>query len=208
MFNASDGTSLVNAAKSASTDFPEITMLILKVHTEKASDKDKLYTMAPNPDNAAVSQYGMITLNDIKGHLSSLADISEQGRYVMLSVGMFARAYRITTGQLGIAESSVVFDYPSACHCPPGICELRTGDPYDSMDVTVEVWDQKMLVFFDSAKQMVTRAKSRLDALPKNYSGIAAYNVEMDDFDGSCDGAKKFERLGVIREQIANAKEP
>ncbi|KAH7941675.1 hypothetical protein HPB49_016033 [Dermacentor silvarum] len=53
-----------------------------------------------------------------------------------------------------------------------------------------------------------TQAKSRLDALPKNYSGIAAYNVEMDDFDGSCDGAKKFERLGVIREQIANAKEP
>ncbi|XP_049527406.1 uncharacterized protein LOC125947101 [Dermacentor silvarum] len=207
IFNASDGASLVSIAKSAASDFPEITMLILKVHSEMASQKSKLYTMPPNPDNEDVSQYDMIPLKDVKSHLSSLTGITDRGRYVMLSVGMFARAYQINGGQLGIANTSAVLDYHSACVCESGICERRTGSPYDSMDVTVSVWSQNTIVFFDNIDQIKTKAQSRLDALPKNYSGIAAYNVEMDDFGAKC-GSSKFGRLNAIRERVDHALTP
>ncbi|XP_075554116.1 uncharacterized protein LOC142587112 [Dermacentor variabilis] len=125
----------------------------------------------------------------------------------MLSMGLFARAYQTTNGALGLAINSVVLDYPSACQCEAGECERRTGDPFDKVDATVVAWHQTTLVFFDDSKQIGTKAQSRIDVLPKNYSGIAAYNIEMDDFGGACDGSM-FARLNAIRGQIEAARKP
>ncbi|XP_070378323.1 uncharacterized protein [Dermacentor albipictus] len=207
IFNASDGSSLINAAKSATTDFPEITMLILQVHSERSSNQAQLLTMGPNPDNADVKKGGMITLADVAGHLSSLESFTVKGHYLMLSLGLFARGYWTKDGKVGIALKSVPLDYPSVCKCEAGECELRTGGDFDKVDATVQAWGKNTLVFFDDTNQIKKKAQSRLDLLPKNYTGIAAYNVEMDDFDGSC-GGEKFPRLKAIRDRINAALPP
>ncbi|XP_065298252.1 uncharacterized protein [Dermacentor albipictus] len=205
IFNASDGSSLVNAAKSATTDFPEITMLIIQVHSERSPTQDQLRTIAPNPDSAVVSKDGMVTLADVAGHLSSLESFTMRGHYLMLSLGLFARGYWTKDGEVGIAIKSVPLDYPSVCRCKAGECRrLATGD-FGKVDATVLSFSQNTLVFFDGTKQINKKAKSRLDILPKNYTGIAAFNVEMDDFDGTC-YVRKFPRLSAIRGRIEDAK--
>ncbi|XP_070377348.1 uncharacterized protein [Dermacentor albipictus] len=179
-------------------------MLIIQVHSERSSNQAQLLTMGPNPDNADVKKGGMITLADVAGHMSSLESFTMKGHYLMLSLGLFARGYWTKDGQVGIAIKSVPLDYPSVCKCEAGECELRTGGVFNKVDATVQAWDKNTLVFFDDTKQIKKKAKSRLEVLPKNYSGIAAYNVEMDDFDGTCN-AQKFARLKAIRDEIEAA---
>ncbi|XP_054927991.1 uncharacterized protein [Dermacentor andersoni] len=180
-------------------------MLIIKVHSEKSPTQNQVHTIAPNPDSAVVSKGGMVTLADVAGLLNSLESFTRQGHYLMLSLGLFARGYWTNNETIGVAVKSVVLDYPSVCKCEAGECGRRTGGDFDKVDATVFGWGQNTLTFFDDTMQIKKKAQSRLDILPKNYTGIAAYHIEMDDFDGTCDG-HKFARLSAIRDRIEHAK--
>ncbi|KAH6926291.1 hypothetical protein HPB50_016474 [Hyalomma asiaticum] len=141
-----------------------------QIHHYKSSNPDKLFPIAPNPVGGDLQKYDVTTFNDIKDKLDELtADVAEQGHYLMISMAMYALAYRVPNYQqtLTLATSSVALDY--------GVVQ------------------------------------DRLDVLPKNFSGIAAYNVEMDDFDQSClesqDNGKAFYRLNLIRKKVNVARE-
>ncbi|XP_075554117.1 uncharacterized protein LOC142587113 [Dermacentor variabilis] len=180
-------------------------MLIIQVHSERSPYQDQLFTIAPNPDNAVISKGGMVTLADVAGLLSSLESFTMGGHYLMLSLGLFARGYWTKNESVGVAMKSVVLDYASVCTCGPKECSRRATGDFGKVDATVLVFTPNTLAFFDDAMQIKKKAQSRLDILPKNYSGIAAYNVEMDDFDGTC-GVQRFARLKAIRDRIEASK--
>lgn len=204
IFNATNGGSLVYAAKKAVADFPVITMLILKVHTAKSSSPAKLFPIAPNPDSATVQSYDIITFNDIKDHIADFKDITESGTILMISIAMFARAYILTyKNKLEIANSSMVLDYSAVCKCETAC--VRSKDPSDASGTsTFDVRNNAAVDFFDDATSIEAKAEARLEVLPHNYTGIAAYNVETDDFDKECD-ASAFGRLTAIKKKITDA---
>lgn len=204
IFNATDGKALVDTAKKAVTDFPAITMLILKVHSAKSSSPAKLFPVAPNPDSATVQNYDVITLHDIKDHIADLKDITEKGTILMISIAMFARAYILNyNNKLEIANSSMVLDYAVVCKCDTAC--VRSKDPSDASGTsTFDVRNNTAVDFFDDPSSIEAKAQARLDILPHNYTGIAAYNVEMDDFDKTCDPSA-FARLAAIKKKITDA---
>ncbi|KAL1483565.1 hypothetical protein MTO96_033096 [Rhipicephalus appendiculatus] len=204
--NATDGKALVAAAKQAVSDFPAITMIILEVHTEKSPSPDKIYPVAPNPDTATLPDKNVITLNDIKDHVKDLKDIPKKGTYLMISIAMYARAYLFNyKGTLDYAKGSMILDYGVVCDCErTDVCN-RTTDPSDKSGTTA--FDNRNNVaidFFDGPSSTEAKAKTRLEILPNNHTGIVAYNVEMDDYKQQCDDSP-FMRLNSIKKEVLKA---
>lgn len=212
IFNATDGGTLIDTAKKAARDFPSVTMLILKIHHYKSSDPDKLFPIAPNPVGGDLQKYDVTTFNDIKDKLDDLADVAEKGHYLMISMAMYALAYRVPNYQqtLTLATSSVALDYGVVCACSSSAMCSRDKDPNDQSS-TLDDRNKKTIDMFDTGDQIEKKVQDRLDVLPKNFSGIAAYNVEMDDFDQSClesqDNGRAFYRLNLIRKKVNVAME-
>ncbi|KAL3261052.1 hypothetical protein MRX96_046193 [Rhipicephalus microplus] len=48
----------------------------------------------------------------------------------------------------------------------------------------------------------VTKTNNRLSVMPRKFTGVAVYNVEMDDYKGAC-GKGKFVRLKAIKAALA-----
>ncbi|KAH9379201.1 hypothetical protein HPB48_016316 [Haemaphysalis longicornis] len=101
----------------------------------------------------------------LKGRLEVISD--QETRYVMLSFGMFVRAYRTGDGwqdnSRGNVNSSLAMDYATT--------------------------------------------KERLYNMPRNKIGLAAYNVEMDDYLNHC-GTGRFARLQAIRNELKSHRQP
>ncbi|KAL3212598.1 hypothetical protein MRX96_008007 [Rhipicephalus microplus] len=201
IFNATDGKSLVSTAKQAVTDFPAITMIILQVHHAKAAAPTSTFPIAPNPDTANLKDHGVITLNDIKDHIGDLKDIPKKGTYLLISIAMFGRAYLLKyNNKLDLSNSSMVVDYGVVCACK-GTCK-RSKDPSDpSGSTTFDVRNNTAVDFYDGPDSIHEKTTARLNILPHNYTGIAAYSVEMDDFYQICDDTK-FKRLISIKTKI------
>ncbi|XP_075721681.1 uncharacterized protein LOC142765020 [Rhipicephalus microplus] len=201
IFNATDGKSLVSTAKQAVTDFPAITMIILQVHHAKAAAPTSTFPIAPNPDTANLKDHGVITLNDIKDHIGDLKDIPKKGTYLLISIAMFGRAYLLKyNNKLDLSNSSMVVDYGVVCVCKD-TCK-RSKDPSDpSGSTTFDVRNNTAVDFYDGPDSIHEKTTARLNILPHNYTGIAAYSVEMDDFYQICDD-KKFKRLISIKTKI------
>ncbi|XP_075532145.1 uncharacterized protein LOC142564849 [Dermacentor variabilis] len=130
-----------------------------------------------------------------------LEAISSQGKYALLSFAMFARTYRMKKTWNGAAaremsESSLNMDYSS-------VCKMKTQkDSEDTGTLYATDEHKKLLALFDSASTFTKKANKRLSMMPQNFTGLAVYNVEMDDYKGAC-GKGKFVRLKAIKSALA-----
>ncbi|KAH9379205.1 hypothetical protein HPB48_016312 [Haemaphysalis longicornis] len=108
-------------------DFPKITMVIIKVHIQDFFGPDNIFTLGPNPDGVGLVAHKRLSFamiqTDLKGRLEVISD--QETRYVMLSFGMFVRAYRTGGGwqdnSRGNVNSSLAMDYATPV-CPDAVC--------------------------------------------------------------------------------------
>lgn len=200
--DGSKGPKILDAAKQASSDFPELTMVIIKLHTENYGPTGDHWPLAPNPDDVDLSEHNALSFAAIKDDLEEqLQAISKQGKYALLSFAMFARTYRMKETWSGAAaremsESSLNMDYSSVCKMKTEKDKEDTGTLYATDE------HKKFLALFDSASTFTTKTNNRLSVMPKNFTGLAVYNVEMDDHKGTC-GKGKFVRLKAIQAALA-----
>lgn len=200
--DGSKGPKILDAAKQVSSDFPELTMVIIKLHTENYGPEGDHWPLAPNPDDVDLSEHNALSLAAIKEDLEEpLKEISKQGKYVMLSFAMFARTYRMKKTWSGAAaremsESSLNMDYSS-------VCKMKTEkDSEDTGTLYATDEHKKFLALFDSENTFRTKTNNRLSVMPRKFTGLAVYNVEMDDHKGAC-GKGKFVRLKAIKAALA-----
>ncbi|XP_077523264.1 uncharacterized protein LOC144134177 [Amblyomma americanum] len=118
----------------------------------------------------------------------------------MLSFAMYARTYRMKASWSKVSvretsETSLNMDYAA-------VCKMKAEK--DSSDHgTMYVADQqKFLALFDSPSTFKAKTKARLNVMPKNFTGLAVYNVEMDDSEDAC-GKGRFPRLRAIKRALA-----
>ncbi|XP_054928435.1 uncharacterized protein [Dermacentor andersoni] len=200
--DGSKGAKILDAAKRVSDDFPELTMVIIKLHTENFGPAGDHWPLAPNPDDVDLSEHNALSLAAIKDDMEEqLEAISSQGKYALLSFAMFARTYRMKKTWNGAAaremsESSLNMDYSSVCKMKTEKDTEDTGTLYASDE------HKKFLALFDSASTFTKKANKRLSMMPRNFTGLAVYNVEMDDYKGAC-GKGKFVRLKAIKSALA-----
>lgn len=200
--DGSKGPKILDVAKQASSDFPELTMVIIKLHTENYGPAGDHWPLAPNPDDVDLSEHNALSFAAIKDDLEEqLQTISKQGKYALLSFAMFARTYRMKETWSGAAaremsESSLNMDYSSVCKMKTEKDKEDTGTLYATDE------HKKFLALFDSASTFTTKTNNRLSVMPKNFTGLAVYNVEMDDHKGTC-GKGKFVRLKAIQAALA-----
>uniref|UniRef100_A0A131YQ13 Chitin-binding protein n=1 Tax=Rhipicephalus appendiculatus TaxID=34631 RepID=A0A131YQ13_RHIAP len=200
--DGSKGPKILEAAKQVSSDFPELTMVIIKLHTENYGPTGDHWPLAPNPDDVDLSEHNALSLAAIKEDLEEpLQEISKQGKYAMLSFAMFARTYRMKHTWSGAAaremsESSLNMDYSS-------VCKMKTEkDSEDTGTLYATDEHKKFLALFDSENTFRTKTNNRLNVMPQKFTGLAVYNVEMDDHKGIC-GKGKFVRLKAIKAALA-----
>ncbi|XP_075556779.1 uncharacterized protein LOC142588845 [Dermacentor variabilis] len=200
--DGSKGAKILDAAKRVSDDFPELTMVIIKLHTENFGPAGDHWPLAPNPDDVDLSEHNALSLAAIKDDMEEqLEAISSQGKYALLSFAMFARTYRMKKTWNGAAaremsESSLNMDYSS-------VCKMKTQkDSEDTGTLYATDEHKKFLALFDSASTFTKKANKRLSMMPQNFTGLAVYNVEMDDYKGAC-GKGKFVRLKAIKSALA-----
>ncbi|XP_070378307.1 uncharacterized protein [Dermacentor albipictus] len=200
--DGSKGAKILDAAKRVSVDFPELTMVIIKLHTENFGPAGDHWPLAPNPDDVDLSEHNALSLAAIKDDIEEqLEAISSQRKYALLSFAMFARTYRMKKTWSGAAaremsESSLNMDYSS-------VCKMKTEkDSEDTGTLYATDEHKKFLALFDSASTFTKKANKRLSMMPRNFTGLAVYNVEMDDYKGAC-GKGKFVRLKAIKSALA-----
>ncbi|XP_037575664.2 uncharacterized protein LOC119457953 [Dermacentor silvarum] len=200
--DGSKGAKILDAAKRVTDDFPELTMVIIKLHTENYGPAGDHWPLAPNPDDVDLSEHNALSLAAIKDDMEEqLQAISSQGKYALLSFAMFARTYRMKKTWNGAAaremsESSLNMDYSS-------VCKMKTEkDSEDTGTLYATDEHKKFLALFDSASTFTKKTSKRLSVMPQNFTGLAVYNVEMDDYKGAC-GKGKFVRLKAIKSALA-----
>lgn len=196
--DGAQGPKILDAAKQVSRDFPELTIVIIKLHTENYGPSGDHWPLAPNPDDVDLSEHNALSLAAIKEDLEEpLQAIAKEGTYALLSFAMFARTYRMKQTWSGAAaremsESSLNMDYSS-------VCKMKTEkDSEDTGTLYATDEHKKFLALFDSEKTFRTKTNNRLNVMPQNFTGLAVYNVEMDDHKGIC-GKGKFVRLKAIK---------
>nr|XP_054928428.1 uncharacterized protein LOC129385626 isoform X3 [Dermacentor andersoni] len=131
-------------------------------------------------------------------------NITDGRRHLLLSIAMYANAYRVKNesnlNDTRNNKQSLIMDYRAVCNCSVALCE-RFMDPMDpSTEYSVNHIRNVTLVYLDDKRQIEDKAKDRMEALSQKGTGIAAYNIEMDDFDGTCGQA--FDRLRAIKAQV------
>ncbi|XP_077523265.1 uncharacterized protein LOC144134178 [Amblyomma americanum] len=136
--------------------------------------------------------------DEVKKHL---LDIARHGRYAMLSFAMYARTYRMkaswSEGSVReVSESTHNMDYAA-------VCKMK-AEKDSSDDGTMYAADQhkKILALFDTPATFKAKTKARLRVMPKNFTGVVVYNVEMDDYKGSC-GKGRFPLLKAVKHGLA-----
>lgn len=200
--DGSKGPKILDAAKQISSDFPELTIVIIKLHTENYGPSGDHWPLAPNPDDVDLSEHNALSLAAIKEDLEEpLQAIAKEGTYALLSFAMFARTYRMKQTWSGAAaremsESSLNMDYSS-------VCKMKTEkDSEDTGTLYATDEHKKFLALFDSENTFTAKTNNRLNVMPQNFTGLAVYNVEMDDHKGIC-GKGKFVRLKAIKAALA-----
>ncbi|XP_077523979.1 uncharacterized protein LOC144135098 [Amblyomma americanum] len=204
-----DGTKqqeILDKAVSAAGTFTGITMIVIKVHTEKVIQASQLFPVGPNPDAAMLRHLKVLTLgmisNGLKNRLDEIAT-SGQGvvRYALLSFAMYARTYRMSAKwaneeDRATAQSSMKMDFALMCK------KKVKADPFDPGTVYSGDRDNKFLGLFDTVDTFKAKTATRVQKnLPANSTGLMAYHVEMDDFHDVC-GEGNFARLKAIREEL------
>nr|XP_054928425.1 uncharacterized protein LOC129385626 isoform X1 [Dermacentor andersoni] len=202
-----DSPKVLEAAEQVTRDFPCIGIVIVQTHTSVATGTTDIYRIAPNPDHTAFDQgYTAVTLRTLSGDLLKevAKNITDGRRHLLLSIAMYANAYRVKNesnlNDTRNNKQSLIMDYRAVCNCSVALCE-RFMDPMDpSTEYSVNHIRNVTLVYLDDKRQIEDKAKDRMEALSQKGTGIAAYNIEMDDFDGTCGQA--FDRLRAIKAQV------
>ncbi|XP_077523281.1 uncharacterized protein LOC144134196 [Amblyomma americanum] len=176
-------------------------MIVVKLHTENVDNGGDHWPVAPNPDGVDLTDHNALSLASIIDEVKKqLLDVARHGRYAMLSFAMYARMYRMKASWSKVSvretsETSLNMDYAA-------VCKMKAEK--DSSDHgTMYVADQqKFLALFDSPSTFKAKTKARLNVMPKNFTGLAVYNGEMDDSEDAC-GKGRFPRLRAIKRALA-----
>ncbi|XP_077521406.1 uncharacterized protein LOC144132685 isoform X2 [Amblyomma americanum] len=200
--DGSKGGAILEAVKQAPHDFPGLTMIVLKLHTEDLTSSGGYWPVAPNPDGVDLSEHNTLSLASIKDEVKKhLLDIARHGRYAMLSFAMYARTYRMkaswSEGSVReVSESTHNMDYAA-------VCKMKAEkDSSDAGTMYAADLHKKFLALFDTPATCKAKTKARLRVMPKNFTGVVVYNVEMDDYKGSC-GKGRFPLLKAIKHGLA-----
>ncbi|XP_065298263.1 uncharacterized protein [Dermacentor albipictus] len=198
---------VLDAAQRATRDFPCIGIVIIQTHASVATATTGIYRIAPNPDESRFDKGNTaIMLWTLRGSLLKAVakNITKGRRKLLLSMAMYANVYRANNESsildTGNNKQSLIMDYRAVCFCPPSHCE-NYADPMDSPDNLAYRINKFTFVYLDDTRRIENKAKNRMEALSQKGTGIAAYNIEMDDFDGTC--GKAFDRLRAIKAQVA-----
>ncbi|XP_077523969.1 uncharacterized protein LOC144135084 isoform X2 [Amblyomma americanum] len=200
--DASKGDKILEVAKLAPRDFPGLTMIVVKLHTENVDNGGDHWPVAPNPDGVDLTDHNALSLASIKEEVKKLLlDVARHGRYAMLSFAMYARTYRMKASWSKVSvretsEASLNMDYAA-------VCKMKAEkDSSDHGTMYVADQQKKFLALFDSPSTFKAKTKGRLNVMPKNFTGLAVYNVEMDDSKAAC-GKGRFPRLRAIKAALA-----
>ncbi|XP_070378325.1 uncharacterized protein [Dermacentor albipictus] len=208
--NGGLGTLILDKAKLATQHFPKITLIVIKVHTERAGNYLRLYPVSPNPDNVLLKPYNTLSLPLLGLALPKrLQELTKSGltksdrRYALLSFAMFARAYRMPKTWTDArnrsirAQKGVIMEYRMVCRH-----SKITQDARDIGSSCVANTNTQFLALFDTTQNVTEKIGTRkMYALPDTLGGIMAYRVDMDDYSGSC-GEGKFPRLKALRSEL------
>ncbi|KAK8785636.1 hypothetical protein V5799_007999 [Amblyomma americanum] len=248
-----------NCLHFTASDFPGLTMIVVKLHTENVDNGGDHWPVAPNPDGVDLTDHNALSLASIKEEVKKLLlDVARHGRYAMLSFAMYARTYRMKASWSKVSvretsEASLNMDYAA-------VCKMKAEkDSSDHGTMYVADQQKKFLALFDSPSTFKAKAsikdevkkqlldiarhgryamlsfamcgrtyrmkaswsevsvretsesslnmdyaatKARLNVMPKNFTGLAVYNVEMDDSKDAC-GKERLPRLGAIKAALA-----
>ncbi|XP_070378328.1 uncharacterized protein [Dermacentor albipictus] len=205
LLNGELGELILDKAKLATEDFPNITLIVIKIHTERAGNSGRLYPISPNPDNVLLTPYYTLSLPLLGKQVPErLQNLTETGRrYALLSFAMFARTYRMPkrwtdAGNRNTrAQKGVIMEYRMVCRH-----SKITIDGRDPKSSCVANTTNKFLAIFDTTQNVKDKIGARkIYALPDKLGGIMAYRVDMDDYGGSC-GEGVFPRLKAIRSEL------
>ncbi|KAL1474398.1 hypothetical protein MTO96_038007 [Rhipicephalus appendiculatus] len=193
---------LLDKADSVVTDFPAISMIILKVHLDMTIYRSKINPLPPNPDSVDFHKRNFVSLVSL-GHqapkrLANLA--SQKNRYALLSFAMYGRGYRMKAGwndvtARDLAEYSINTEYRLTCKEP------SQPDYNDPDSTAVGNTTLLFLAVFDNVKNIQDKMSARKTTMPAQRGGIMAYRVDMDDWDGFC-GEGKFPRLKAMKAEL------
>ncbi|XP_077523914.1 uncharacterized protein LOC144135009 [Amblyomma americanum] len=200
--DASKGDKILEVAKLAPRDFPGLTMIVVKLHTENVDNGGDHWPVAPNPDGVDLTDHNALSLASIKDEVKKqLLDVAKHGRYAMLSFAMYARTYRMKASWSKVSvretsETSLNMEYAA-------VCKMKAEkDSSDHGTMYIADQQKKFLALFDSPSTFKAKTKARLNVMPKNFTGLAVYNVEMDDSEDAC-GKGRFPRLRAIKAALA-----
>ncbi|XP_070378330.1 uncharacterized protein [Dermacentor albipictus] len=210
LVNGKPGPLILDKAKLATQQFPKITMIVIKIHTERAENLGRLYPIAPNPDTVNTASYLTLSLpllgKKVKQRLQELTESNlteSRRRYALLSFAMFARTYRMPkrwtdAGNRNTpAEKGAIMEYRMVCRYSNIANEpLYKGSSYVANTTT------KFLAIFDTTKNVkdMIALRKRYE-MPARFGGIMAYRADMDDYAGSC-GEGVFPRLKVLKSEL------
>ncbi|KAK8770734.1 hypothetical protein V5799_012801 [Amblyomma americanum] len=217
----SDGGPAFSVFKSAASKYTKttfgasmatgsITDVVKEKEFELASSLDELFS-------ARLVHFGMLNVDnaedydDLKGAdlqylkalikddlRNELTDIARRGRYALLSFAMYARSYHMKAtwneaSAREMSESTLNMDYAAE------MCKMKTvKDVTEEETVYAADEHKKFLALFDTAVTFKTKTQARLRVMPNVYTGLAVYNIEMDDSKDTC-GKGKFARLKSIK---------
>ncbi|XP_065298257.2 uncharacterized protein [Dermacentor albipictus] len=199
------GTLILDKAKLATEHFPKITMMVIKVHTERAENLGRLYPIAPNPDSVNTANYITLSLPLLGTKVKQrLQELTESGRrYALLSFAMFARTYRMpkrwtnAADRNTTAQKGAIMEYRMVC----GYSNIANEHQYQGSSYVANT-TTKFLAIFDTTKNVKDMIGLRKKyEMPAKFGGIMAYRADMDDYAGSC-GEGVFPRLKVLKSEL------
>ncbi|XP_077523971.1 uncharacterized protein LOC144135087 [Amblyomma americanum] len=177
-------------------------MIVVKLDTENVDNGGDHWPVAANPDGVDLTDHNALSLASIKDEVKKqLLDIARHGRYAMLSFAMYARTYRMkaswSEGSVReVSESSHNMDYEA-------VCKMKAGnDSSDAGTMYAANQHKKFLALFDTPATLKAKTKATLRVMPKNFTGVVVYNVEMDDYKASC-GKGRCPLLKAIKHGLA-----
>ncbi|XP_075554119.1 uncharacterized protein LOC142587116 [Dermacentor variabilis] len=164
LMNGRLGELILDKAKLATEDFPKITLIVIKVHTERAGNIGRLYPIAPNPDRVDITAYYTLSLPLLgKKAQQRMEELTGSGqRYALLSFAMFARTYRLpkrwtdAENRNTPAQKGVIVEYRMVCrHSNIADDSVDPGSSY------VANATNKFLAIFDTTQNVKDKCTPR-----------------------------------------------
>ncbi|XP_029832121.2 uncharacterized protein LOC115316775 isoform X1 [Ixodes scapularis] len=199
--STTDQAGTTKLMKRVLKDYNFLNLVVLKSHVSQWMNQSFLVAVGPNTRTTA--SIPSQPLSTVIGPGLKTTRLSKNGRHLMMSLTLGSAGYRMPKNWTGgTAEQPSHYHlmfYMQTCDANLGP-EIETADDMSKRKENTAV---KFMIMYDDAGLLANKTKLFLSSyLKPTSSGIAAFNVEYDDFSGVC-AQGRFARLRAIKAAIA-----